>query len=61
MTKDKQLQLNQDIFVSNQRIIRDMYNKVQIGKNDLQKFTRWNTTQFETQRNKIIFEVENGQ
>lgn len=61
MTKQKQLKRNEDIFVSNQRIIRDMYNSAQIGKGDLQNFTRWNSKQFEAHRNEIIFEVNDGQ
>lgn len=55
MTKQTQLKNNEDIFVNNQRIIRDLYNRVQIGKSDLQKFSQWNVKQFEDARNKIIF------
>lgn len=62
MTKEKQLKRNEDIFVANQRVLRDMYNKVQIGKTDLQNFTRWNSNQFEDTRNSIVFnEVSHGQ
>lgn len=58
MSKDKQLKRNEDIFVANQRAIRDLYNSVQIGKKQLESFSRWNSKQFETARNEIIFEVK---
>lgn len=53
--KNKQLANNEQIFVSNQNIIRDMYNNVQISKQQLESFTRFNINQFEERRNIIVF------
>lgn len=53
--KNKQLANNEQIFVSNQNIIRDMFNNVQISKQQLESFTRFNINQFEERRNIIVF------
>lgn len=55
MTKNNQLKNNEDVFTANQKEFRRQYEQGKISKKQLEQFSRWNSSQFETVRNSIVW------